>query len=154
MERLTERINGVNPMILVTEGFANKGLKTIFNGYDEGYSAIDKCAEYEDLEEQGLLLRLPCKVGDTVYTINIEYNYTECEYEETADECVFLTCPNRGRDCHSKKIRLISINEFSVDSLSWLVDMIEYFGKTVFLTREEAEQALEQMKGAENERSN
>lgn len=105
---------------------------------------INKLGKYEDLEEQGLLLRLPCKVGDTVYTINIEYDYTECEYEETADECVFITCPNR--DCHSKKIRLFSINEFSVDSLSWLVDIIEHgrFGKTVFLTREEAEQALEQ----------
>ena len=29
--------------------------------------AIQKLAEYEDLEEQGLLLKLPCKVGDTVY---------------------------------------------------------------------------------------
>lgn len=26
-----------------------------------------KLAAYEDAEEQGLLLRLPCKVGDTVY---------------------------------------------------------------------------------------
>ena len=25
--------------------------------------------EYKDLEEQGLLLRLPCKVGDTIYEI-------------------------------------------------------------------------------------
>ena len=30
---------------------------------------LGKLAEYEDLEEQGLLLRLPCKVGDTVYLI-------------------------------------------------------------------------------------
>lgn len=28
---------------------------------------IKKLAEYEDLEEQGLLVRLPCKVGDTVW---------------------------------------------------------------------------------------
>lgn len=27
----------------------------------------NKLKEYEDLEEQGLLLKLPCKVGDTVY---------------------------------------------------------------------------------------
>ena len=26
-------------------------------------------AKYEDAEEQGLLIRLPCKVGDTVYQI-------------------------------------------------------------------------------------
>jgi len=29
--------------------------------------AIEKLAEYEDAEEQGLLLRLPCKPGDIVY---------------------------------------------------------------------------------------
>ena len=29
--------------------------------------ACKKLAEYEQLEEQGLLVRLPCKVGDTVY---------------------------------------------------------------------------------------
>lgn len=31
---------------------------------------LKKFAEYEDLEEQGLILRLPCKKGDTVYLIN------------------------------------------------------------------------------------
>ena len=31
---------------------------------------IKKLATYEDLEEQGLLVRLPCKVGDTVYRVN------------------------------------------------------------------------------------
>lgn len=30
---------------------------------------IKKLADYEDLEEQGLLVRLPCKVGDTMYDI-------------------------------------------------------------------------------------
>lgn len=31
-----------------------------------------KLAEYEDLEEQGLLLKLPCKVEDTIYVNDIE----------------------------------------------------------------------------------
>lgn len=35
-------------------------------------------AEYERLEEQGLLLRLPCKVGDTVYLVDFEEN----DYDE------------------------------------------------------------------------
>ena len=30
---------------------------------------IDKLAQYEDLEEQGRLISLPCKVGDTVYHV-------------------------------------------------------------------------------------
>jgi len=32
--------------------------------------AIDRLAEYENAEEQGLLWKLPCKVGDYVYQIN------------------------------------------------------------------------------------
>lgn len=31
---------------------------------------VNCLAEFEDLEEQGLLVRLPCKVGDTVYRVN------------------------------------------------------------------------------------
>lgn len=30
---------------------------------------IDKLAYYENLEEQGRLIKLPCKVGDTVYHV-------------------------------------------------------------------------------------
>ena len=30
----------------------------------------EKLREYEDLEEQGLLLKLPCKVGDTFWELN------------------------------------------------------------------------------------
>ena len=31
--------------------------------------ALKKIADYEDLEEQGRLAKLPCKVGDTVYHV-------------------------------------------------------------------------------------
>ena len=37
--------------------------------------AIAKLAEYEDLEEQGKLLKLPVAVGDTVYVIPSKANY-------------------------------------------------------------------------------
>lgn len=43
-----------------------------FKNYDAFYShmlMVQKLGEYEDLEEQGLLLRLPCKVGTEVWTI-------------------------------------------------------------------------------------
>lgn len=36
----------------------------------EGYrNILDKLAHYEDLEEAGRLIELPCKIGDTVYGI-------------------------------------------------------------------------------------
>lgn len=75
MERLTERAEiDKYPGIWVKEGFANEGNKTWFNGYDEGYSAINKCADYEDLEEQGKLLKPPCAAGDTIYHVCIPKN--------------------------------------------------------------------------------
>lgn len=45
----------------------------------------EKLKEYEDAEEQGLLLRLPCKVGTDVYYILGIPNETPC----TIDSCVF-----------------------------------------------------------------
>ena len=49
----------------------------VFNACENGIKALKSDAElrrkrlkeYEDLEEQGLLVKLPCRVGDTVHTI-------------------------------------------------------------------------------------
>lgn len=76
MDRLTER---THDGILVKEDYEKEALKTLYQCYgaepmphyancDDGYCAMEKLAEYEDLEEQGKLLKLPCKIGDTVYT--------------------------------------------------------------------------------------
>lgn len=46
---------------------------------------INRLAELEDLEEQGLLVRLPCKVGTEVYYILGIPNKTPC----AIDKCVF-----------------------------------------------------------------
>ena len=43
--------------------------KTKFDGDFGSANILIALAEYEDLEEQGLLLKLPCKVGDTVYHV-------------------------------------------------------------------------------------
>lgn len=59
MERLTERIDNV------PDGESGVWVKN-----HDYVSAAEKLAEYEDLEEQGNLLRLPCRLGDTVYILN------------------------------------------------------------------------------------
>ena len=68
MERLTKRIdfgNGTH-----TVDFSNERCGEFLTDHKAGVKALfDKLAEYEDLEEQGLLIRLPCKVGDDVWTI-------------------------------------------------------------------------------------
>lgn len=69
-------------------------------------NAIIRLAEYEDAEEQGLLLRLPCKAGDTVYAIDkkgeiVERHIYDVEYRQTryGTEVSFATatCGFRGK---------------------------------------------------------
>lgn len=76
-------------------------------------AANKELAEYKDLERQGNLIRLPCKMGDTVYMI---YN-------------------------HSKNRRIIE--EIKIDMFFLMQAVMEgRFGKTMFLTEEEAKEAL------------
>ena len=143
MERLTEKIGNTNCVKgcgsnckygfqhCRTEDWEN--CKTIDD-------VIDKLAEYEDLEEQGLLLRLPCKVGDKIYLICSRYS--ECsKYKERLDEYNCQGCEED--ECDSHKEYYIHINN-SV-SLEWIVRNLNNFGKTVFLTQSEAEQKLKEM---------
>lgn len=66
-ERLTYR-NCIGGEAYLKYGLAAKWEKV--PRYDILNNAIQKLAEYEDLEEQGLLLRLPCKVGNTFWELN------------------------------------------------------------------------------------
>ena len=84
---------------------------------------LEKLAEYEDLEEQGLLLRLPCKVGTTVYNTT---------WWDDVQEKVKVDGKTFYRTVHKHKV---SKSTFS------LIDIYN-FGKTVFLTKAEAEQKL------------
>ena len=79
--------------------------------------ALEKLAEYEDLEEQGRLIRIPCKVGDSIYSV-IEDGLTIIELKFSLDFYV-----RRKND----------------------------IGKTVFLTKSEAEVKLKELRGGENE---
>ena len=85
---------------------------------------LDKLAAYEDAEEQGRLVILPCKVGNTVWSRDVE-PWTVVSVEWFSRRVTQLHCksPVTGRGM-----------TFSVGKRS--------LGKTVFLTREEAEAAL------------
>ena len=62
MERLTERIGS---SVIYSEFNRNNS-----DGcYEMMNNCLHKLADYEDAEQQGLLLMLPCKVGSTVYHI-------------------------------------------------------------------------------------
>ena len=76
---------------------------------------IEKLKEYETAEEEGRLVVLPCKVGDAVYKIIYQ------------------------RDNFDDQPYSI------ITTVNFKYEMIDQIGKTVFLTREEAEKALKRM---------
>lgn len=99
---------------------------------------IKKLATYEDLEEQGLLVRLPANKNAEIYLISSrwticskcgsrfdEYSCSGCEYE-----------------CDSKKEYYVRPTCLSSINVSFYANQ---FGKTVFLTREEAKKKLEEI---------
>lgn len=90
--------------------------------------AVDKLAAYEDADEQGLLVRLPCKVGDTFYALE-----SRCDGAGDCDNVV------ECKQCNDYKQQ---VTEWRIYSLMQAVSAIKRLGKTVFLTREEAEAAL------------
>lgn len=96
--------------------------------------ACKKLAEYEQLEEQGLLVRLPCKVGVEVFVIlPRDSHYTKCQIKKIEirptifGKICYFAEPVAKRGCCFRCFD----NEF---------------GKLIFLTSEEAEKKLEEMK--------
>ena len=126
--------------------------KTKFIGDFGSANVLGKLAEYEDLEEQGLLLRVPCKdvfesSGDAVYYI-FDYEIVECINCGVSIDCegkvwVALAC-----DEHIFPYRR-PIPEIDLDPTDWCNNTTEVsvdeWGKTLFLTQAEAEQKLKEM---------
>lgn len=99
--------------------------------------AIAKLAAYEQAEEQGLLLRLPCKVGDILYFAH----HDRVISSEVLSVKYHVEAENHG----------IFIRErltIDVEGISAEIDFCE-IGKTVFLSEAEAEAKLAEMEGAE-----
>lgn len=117
--------------------------------YDKG-DECDRIARLADYLLANGVIVLPCKVGDTVY---VHYNIVwhdeccNCEHFQIGGfgdphECARTKSPFKHPDCIEISERIAT----EKDIYHWLA--YGDFGKTVFLTREEAEQALKE--GAEN----
>ena len=96
---------------------------------------LEKLAEYEDLEEQGLRVRLPCKIGDTVYRVNA--GAKQPIIPMTVSEIHFLCYKNE---------RAVRFDAIGKEDMGESCYRLEDIGKIVFLTREEAEKKLEELK--------
>ena len=91
-------------------------------------AVADKLGEYERAEEQGLLVRLPCKVGDDLY------------------------CIVNG-EVKKLKVHSFGVPDFEITDIEFkyvdgfkIVRFVGEVGKIVFLTREEVEKKLKEMK--------
>ena len=103
-----------------------------------------KLKEYEDLEEQGRLIKLPCKVGDTVWDNDCG---RPCAYTITAfsfGECEEYIC----KPVTTKEVVFYYENSSGSITGSFAESEI---GKSVFLNKSEAEAKLKELRGGENE---
>lgn len=133
MERLTERERNVDGTGVAKEEITDGLLKPFAD------KILTKLADYEDLEEQGLLVKLPDDLFKKVYRIT--YEYTECsKFGETVIDCENYNC---NCDCDSEKKFYIVENNLQ---FMLFCNYYNELDKTVFLTREEAVKKLEEMK--------
>ena len=77
----------------------------------------EQLADYKDAEEQGRLIILPCKIGDTIYRV--------CKKKYDVD----------GYGMQWEE-------DWGIVTNSFHLGMFHEIGKNVFLTREEAEEVL------------
>lgn len=147
MERLTDYSDDECTYIIgvgnkTCEAFCKYVVDRCKNCYIQ--QVFKKLADYEDLEEQGLLVRLPVKIGDDIYKIPSKANY---------DLNVLTGYKANNRVYHQKAYSIVfsqsgwfvQCDKDSIHAPNVICVDVEY-GKTWFLTREEAEKKLEEMK--------
>lgn len=112
--------------------------------YIEETSIIEEALDmyYEKLKEEGKILKLPCKIGDTIYTVNNSLQQKPFEYEielagysshisEEGFKSGFYFAARQKNDTQI-------IHEFEDKDIN----------KTVFLSKKDAEKKLSEIKAA------
>lgn len=99
---------------------------------------FDRLRELVKADRDGRCVILPCKVGTQLYRIGASI----CKWREI-DHCDEYCDGWQYRDCWEGSAAIVE-ESFNLQNL-------ESIGKTVFLTREQAEAALNKMKEAESE---
>lgn len=116
---------------------SNKEIPTLVDNAEYWLKVYFKLKDYEDLEQQGRLIKLPCKVGDTVYFVHhdrvISSEVLSAKYHAEAE--------NNGAFIRKR----LTID---VEGVSAEIDFGD-IGKTVFLAKSKAEAKLKELRGAE-----
>lgn len=101
---------------------------------EESNPINEELAEYKYLEEQGLLLKIPCKIGDTIYVIG-----TKCEANEDITEgyCDTIDCDECQKD-KEFTIYKRKVDSFYLASILGIYQNNIILNEKVFLTKEAA----------------
>lgn len=99
-----------------------------------------KLKEYEDLEEQGRLVKLPCKVGDTVWD------------NDCGRPCAYTITAFSFGECEEYICEPVTTKEavFYYENLSGSITgsfAESEIGKSVFLNKSAAEEKLKELRG-------
>ena len=92
----------------------------------ELHEAKSELAKYREAEQDGRLVLLPCKVGAPIYTTHW--------WKDVKEKCTDSKGNSFYRTVHKNIIKKERFNPFGTH--------YEWLGKSVFLTREEADAAL------------
>ena len=107
-------------------------IAALFNDVD-----VDRMKELAEADKDGRLVVLPCKVGDTVWVIENPWT------GELLKKPIEAYANGMKKFSHGLYVNVL----FDTRKINGARDYeINHIGKTVFLTREEAEAALEAMK--------
>lgn len=128
MERLTKRNNDGTAIApeFADETYLMQDDHDRFTGYINS-PIVDRLAELEDKMENGILIELPCKVGDTVWVV---YEDDDREYKIYEAKCVGFAFEN------GTNIRIVT-NFCCYD----------FYRKGTFTDKSEAEQKLKELQG-------
>lgn len=137
MERLTERSANSNMVWFKDYENDNARLEPCEMTAHHNRMVIEKLSTYEDAEEQGRLIKLPCKVGDKIFL----------DFAGFGKDVDKFTVKDFHLDCFKNGETILFCDYESNDrTLSGQIDVME-FGKTVFLTKSEAEAKLKELRG-------
>ena len=100
--------------------------------FDNDTSRIERAHNLHVADKEGRVIVLPCKVGQRVFALlDTDKHISECEVEQIG---------------LGNEIGFVSLEPIGDRGRKYGV-ALKGFGKTVFLTREEAEKALAEMEG-------
>lgn len=105
---------------------------------------VDKWEEYKQLEEQGRLIKFLCRVGDMLYYPDKEFNII------IPVRLTEIVIKFNGLDTSSCQYNCSGFDECGDVYEEYEFDTND-FGKSVFLTKPEAEAKLEELRGNQNE---